>query len=83
MSSFWDNFLKGFGSVLTIFPSPREYNLPSTKSEGLRQDAEALAGDWKRIGMDMTKVINRETSMNSRPVRPHRSQYHMPGGRNP
>lgn len=45
------NFLKGYGSILSIFGT-------SEKEEEKQTDAEKLYGDWAAIGNDMRKVMS-------------------------
>ena len=58
------SFLRGFGSVLSIAPPPREAPLslptvPKTAEEAFAADAAKLAGDRQRVGDDLRIAMRR------------------------
>ena len=58
-----ENFLKGFGSVINLFPEPlklEDYNTAYSKEYSAEeQDAIALAKDWREIGEDINYALNK------------------------
>ncbi|WP_143694857.1 hypothetical protein [Variovorax sp. JS1663] len=52
------NFLMGVGDVLSAFGTAPQYRYP--KPGDRRLDAERIAGDWRLVGKDMEKTIERE-----------------------
>lgn len=56
MRTFW-NVIRGVGSVIDIWPAPRLHQIVSP-THG-RSDADALRGDWERIGGDFQAAIGR------------------------
>jgi hypothetical protein len=67
MNSGLRAFLHGFGSILDIFgtSSGLEYRADEIRNQrpgdGFRKDAEALASDWRAVGGDMHRAMNRLT----------------------
>lgn len=62
------NFLKGYGSVLNLFPStpPPQITVKiHPKQDGPQSDQEALRKDWEAIGKDMWSAMN-DYSRNSK-----------------
>lgn len=55
------NFLKGYGSVLNLFPSdppPKIIVTTHAKQDRQQTDQEALRKDWEAIGKDMWSAID-------------------------
>ena len=55
MSKTIRNFLRGVGSVLELLPPPHESNVGAEFLS--RTDAEALGGDWERVGEDLRRSM--------------------------
>jgi hypothetical protein len=63
--SLWvKNFLKGYGSILSLFPPEMPPKIlittPNQKKAGInieKSDAEALQKDWEAIGKDIWGAI--------------------------
>ena len=62
----WRALLCGVGSVLNIMP-PATHRPIRSPCEG-RSDVEALAGDWARVGEDMSKAMAEEHKDNVGPA---------------
>jgi hypothetical protein len=52
------NFLIGVGDVLTAFGTAPSYRYPQPGDR--LKDAQRIGGDWKTVGKDMKKTIDRE-----------------------
>lgn len=46
------NFLRGLGSILNIFPEPRECEIKLPE----HTDEESLRKDWEAVGQDMYDI---------------------------
>lgn len=49
------SFLRGIGSVISLFPSEGDLVLLTNK----HSDVDAIANDWKKIGNDMRCVVEK------------------------
>ncbi|MFN8788727.1 MAG: hypothetical protein ACK5XF_05160 [Neisseriaceae bacterium] len=55
------NFVEGFGSVLSIFPTidtPKIVEYPKYVHSTISDDKENLAKDWNNIGEDIRKAMD-------------------------
>jgi hypothetical protein len=59
--AFLHGFLKGLAAPVMLFHAEAPLALPSITPLPVRRvsDAEALAGDWRRVGADLGAVIAR------------------------
>ena len=70
-NKYWA-FLRGMGSILDIFKDPfniqtQEYLLssyPMSDLSAVQKDVIALASDWKRVDMNLDRIISGESSDN-------------------
>ncbi len=51
------NFLKGYGSALTLTPSKKFPRIDLTKLNFPKNNLEALRKDWEAIGKDIAKSM--------------------------
>jgi hypothetical protein len=53
-------FIRGAGTVLEIWPAPRQYQFGNDLL--FRSDAEALRRDWQMVGRDFWKAFHHHTA---------------------
>ncbi len=56
MTSLLKNMLAGAGSIINLFPREPEYENPVLKHKSA---ADAMASDWRAIGKDMQRALDR------------------------
>lgn len=57
MLTWWRHVLRGVGSLADLAPAPPCW--PDLDRDGLAADAEAIAGDWQRVGDDLRWAIEK------------------------
>ncbi len=55
LSTFWSAFFRGMAAPVTMYER-RDYRYPH------KSEADAIAGDWERVGGYMQRAIDRASS---------------------
>jgi len=60
ISDLLKDFFDGAASVLDLSPLPRRSRRVLSDEEAWQADADAIAGDWQRVGDDLRRAARRK-----------------------
>jgi hypothetical protein len=62
ISMRWKAFIHGMGSVLCLFPARYQVEFRTPRYSDVSDDARAIAGDFKVVGMDIARSMQSHDS---------------------